>query len=290
MRDAAALAVGVRNIPLLTLISTVLALGSSVPVGWLFEAPDPKRRRVWRKLGLTRGETQGSSLALFYRVFGFLLWSYAVGFWMVERNSKEGSSQQQQGVSGGQEVTEESLGGWIGILTVRLLYSCGIPVERILDHLQHMCHICGDLPQHLSQSFTQHQSTPLSSLFVRALSTGVNRFGSIIYVMFFLVVHLMKLHSLSLIWGVTTEAMEYEENAERRKHMEEKKMGMGRCSSAGGLVLGGGFGKEEEQKQQQQQQEQSDEGNGGKTSHSAVRLKRLGFVGFGGTLGGILGR
>jgi hypothetical protein len=36
----------------------------------------------------------------------------------------------------------------------------------------------------------------------------VNKFGKVIYIMFFLVVHLMKLHSLSLIWGVTTEAMD----------------------------------------------------------------------------------
>jgi hypothetical protein len=43
-----------------------------------------------------------------------------------------------------------------------------------------------------------------------------SRFGKLFYVAFFLVVHLMKLHSLSLIWGVTSEAMEYEEQAEKR--------------------------------------------------------------------------
>jgi hypothetical protein len=55
----------------------------------------------------------------------------------------------------------------------------------------------------------------------------------------------MKLHSLSLVWGVTTEAMEYEEVAQKRM------------------------------------------GNSGGGSKS--RLKRMAYVGFGGTLGGILG-
>lgn len=68
--------------------------------------------------------------------------------------------------------------------------------------------------------------------------------GQTLYIAFFLVVHLMKLHSLSLIWGVTTEAMEYEEVARKRSRMESNK----------------------------------------------TRLQRLGLVGFGGTLGGVLGR
>ena len=293
MRDAAALAVGVRNIPLLTLISTVLALGSSVPVGWLFEAPDPKRRRVWRKLGLTRGETQGTSLALFYRVFAFLLVSYALGFWMVERNDGGNGARQQQQLSqhgeigemDGEGIVEESLLSWLGILTMRSLSMAGLPMERVLTTFRPLCQSCNNISTHLSQSIQRYQSLPLSTLCLRTISTGINQFGSIIYVMFFLVVHLMKLHSLSLIWGVTTEAMEYEENAERRKRMEEKKGSMGRCSSAGGLVLSGsqgGLGKEVEKETLRNE--------GGKTSHSAVRLKRLGFVGFGGTLGGILGR
>lgn len=66
--------------------------------------------------------------------------------------------------------------------------------------------------------------------------------GQFLYVAFFLVVHLMRLHSLSLVWGVTTEAMEYEEVA-RKQHRGSK-----------------------------------------------TRLQRLAFIGFGGTLGGILGR
>ena len=45
MRDAIALTIGVKHIPNLTLASTVLALFSSVPIGWLFEAPDPNRCR-----------------------------------------------------------------------------------------------------------------------------------------------------------------------------------------------------------------------------------------------------
>ena len=62
----------------------------------------------------------------------------------------------------------------------------------------------------------------------------------------FLVVHLMKLHSLSLVWGVTTEAIEYEELARKKSPM----------------VI----------------------------PHVQTRLQRMALVGFGGTLGGILGR
>ncbi len=65
--------------------AAVLVLGSLVPVGWLFKAPNPMRRRVWKRMGLTRGETQGTSLALFYRVFAFLLLSYALGFKLVDK-------------------------------------------------------------------------------------------------------------------------------------------------------------------------------------------------------------
>jgi hypothetical protein len=82
MRDAAALKVGVSYIPMLTLVSTILALASSVPVGWLFEAPNPERKgRRWRgRIGLTRGETQGTSLALFLRCFAVCLFGYAFSF------------------------------------------------------------------------------------------------------------------------------------------------------------------------------------------------------------------
>ena len=174
MRDAIALAVGVEHIPKLTLASTLLAVVSSVPIGWLFEAPDPMRRKLWKRMGLTRGETQGTSLALFYRMFALSIVSYAVGFKVVDYFTSANKS--------------ESQGEWSSLYTT---------------------------------------------------------LGKFMYVAFFLVVHLMKLHSLSLVWGVTTEAMEYEEVASKR---------MG--------YLGG----------------------------SKSRLQRMAFVGFGGTLGGILGR
>ena len=101
----------------------------------------------------------------------------------------------------------------------------------------------------------------------------------------------MKLHSLSLIWGVTTEAMEYEENAEqRRSEADEKKKE--RTSSAGGLVMMGGGGSPSKKDNSNNTQASSQPNSSGHTkpSKSALRLKRLGFVGFGGTLGGILGR
>jgi hypothetical protein len=93
-RDAIALT-QVDQMPQLTLCSTILALISSVPIGWLFEAPDPTRRRLWKRMGLTRGETQGTSLALLYRLFGMLLLLYAVAFEVLEpdrTNNNEPSS------------------------------------------------------------------------------------------------------------------------------------------------------------------------------------------------------
>lgn len=173
LRDAVALTIGVDYMPQLTLASTVLALFSSVPIGWLFEAPDPNRRRLWKRMGLTRGETQGTSLALFYRCFAAVLVSYAFGFsgleWVLSR---------------------WTMWAWLG----RLLY-----------------------------------------------------------IAFYLIVHLMKLHCLSLLWGVTTETMEYEDVARKQ---QQRRQGTFAFADQGG---------------------------------SQIRLKGLATVGFGGTLGGILG-
>ena len=98
----------------------------------------------------------------------------------------------------------------------------------------------------------------------------------------------MKLHSLSLIWGVTTEAMEYEENAEQRRAAKEKE-DLVRTTSAGGLVMTGSPNKRDKSNDCNNSQGSSKDGSS-KPSKSSLRLKRLGFVGFGGTLGGILGR
>jgi ATP/ADP translocase len=183
LRDAIALQVGVRYMPQLTLASTVLAVFSSVPIGWLFEAPDPGRLKVWKRMGLTRGETQGTSLALFYRCFAFILLSYAVGFSLTEQMAARTSSTSTETTSSSSSSSLASV--WVGM-------------------------------------------------------------GRALYVAFFLVCHLMKLHCLSLVWGVTTEAMEYEEVARRQ---------------AGPAFV----------------------------DSSKTRLQRLALVGFGGTLGGIVG-
>jgi hypothetical protein len=177
MRDAVALAVGVSNLPRLTLASTVLAVFSSVPIGWLFEAPDPKRRKLWKRMGLTRGETQGTSLALFYRAFMVCILSYALGFFLGRL---------------------QGMGQTIGL----------------------------DIP------------TSLTGLWI-LLQKLINA----MYIAFFLVVHLMKLHSISLIWGVTTEAMEYEEAARKRLNIPSSKTRLQRLSFIGfGGTLGGILG------------------------------------------------
>ena len=285
MRDAAALAVGVSHIPALTLASTVLALGSSVPVGWLFEAPDPRRRKTWKRMGLTRGETQGTSLALFYRVFAFLLLSYAIGFKMVDTfGAKSGATTARDE----EDITESTI-AVVWTFFLRLGQRVGMPMDQFVVSLDHFASRIPYIGQYTSSisllsTWQTFQDVSIPSHFVYGFKSVISQFGSIIYIMFFLVVHLMKLHSLSLIWGVTTEAMDYEENAEIRQMMAKEKKSSGdltRKTSSGGLAtLGGG---------------QPDKSSGGKNgsrkqSKSQLRLKRLAFVGFGGTLGGILGR
>lgn len=211
MRDAIALAVGVDYMPKLTLASTLLAFCSSVPIGWLFEAPDPNRRRVWKRMGLTRGETQGTSLALFYRCFALILLSYAIGFPLLEwlkSNPETVSILQQETV----DVMPESMSAFQSIRSM-----------------------------------------------IPDVATLLNVLVQALYIAFFLVVHLMKLHSLSLMWGVTTEAMEYEDVARKKVVTTPSNTGNIMADSAT------------------------------PTSHSPSRLQRLALIGFGGTLGGILG-
>jgi len=145
-------------------------------MGWLFEAPNPYRRgRSWRgRLGLTRGETQGTSLALFLRCFAICLVGYALTFkvlewfdWHVD-NESEAEAKTETEVEAGASSDDE--------ITLGLIDVCTKVASRLL-----------------------------------------HKFGKVFYVSFFSVVHLMKLHSLSLIWGVTSETMEYEEQAEIRE-------------------------------------------------------------------------
>lgn len=199
MRDAVALQVGVKNIPKLTLASSVLAFLSSVPIGWLFEAPDPGRRKLWKKMGLTRGETQGTSLALFYRFFALSVLSYAAGFQIMD-------------------LMREGKLSWL-------------PIPRWLA------------------SETPDSESHLAKIW-EWIPFLVSKLGKAMYIAFFLVVHLMKLHSISLVWGVTSEAMEYEDVARK---VQEQKLGP-------------------------------------RPKVTRTRLQRLAMVGFGGTLGGLWGR
>jgi hypothetical protein len=298
MRDAAALAVGVSHIPALTLASTVLALGSSVPVGWLFEAPDPRRRRVWKRMGLTRGETQGTSLALFYRVFAFLLLSYALGFKLVDQFGKRSYGSDTNEVD---DADDESAITVVGTFFLRLGLGMGIPVTNMISSAEGFARDILGYQQQIVPSSTlsvsiqsaleMYSEESIPSLFLHACKCLVNKFGEVIYIMFFLVVHLMKLHSLSLIWGVTMEAMEYEENAEKlRASRDSGRSSTTSCSPTFSEErrLGGSPGGK------RRDGDNNSFGNGSqasaKLSKSAQRLKRLGFVGFGGTLGGIIGR
>ena len=186
MRDAAALKVGVNYIPILTLVSTILALASTVPVGWLFEAPNPERKwPPWRvKLGFTRGETQGTSLALFLRCFAICLFGYALSFKLMDLLG-----------FGGEKDDDAQLKDADGVL---VLWE---QIQRILI-------------------FNEGES--ILGYAMKIESFVMEKFGKAFYVMFFLVVHLMKLHSISLMWGVTSEAMEYEEQAEIREKKRQR--------------------------------------------------------------------
>ena len=228
MRDAAALAVGVEYIPTLTLISTLLAIVSSVPIGWLFEAPDPNRRMQMLerfKLGfMTRGETQGTSLALFYRSFAIFLAFYAVGFKIIE------------------------------------MMDTPLPLQ---DH------------DESTRSFLNH------------IVTSARRYDKVGFSLFYLFIHLMKLHSISLIWGVASESMEFEEITECREKrrravevanvMARKHNRMQRNNS------------QKEQHTNPVKHISSLQTNNEKSSSSRIRLEKLAFVGLGGTIGGIGG-
>lgn len=221
MRDAIALHVGVQHIPKLTLASSLLAFLSSVPIGWLFEAPDPSRRKVWKKMGLTRGETQGTSLALFYRFFAICVLAYAVGFQLMDwfQNSKRGE--------GNNNSTEDQVDSVIN-------------EERV------------------------HALRYVTTAFWRAIPFWLTTIGQFMYVAFFLVMHLMKLHSISLVWGVTTEAMEYEDVARKQQEMRRRSSSSMSLSSLAGSTT--------------------------TPPKPKTRLQRLALVGFGGTIGGVWGR
>ena len=141
IRDAVALQIGVEHIPKLTLASTVLAFCSSVPIGWLFEAPDPSRRRLFKRMGLTRGETQGTSLALFYRFFAVCLISYAIGFYLIEVFIRNNNNNGNHDGSSAEAATTTSTAGmmvesvqkaWRDVMPERLYetwVSLGLPAN-----------------------------------------------------------------------------------------------------------------------------------------------------------------
>jgi len=210
MRDAAALKIGVSNIPLLTLVSTILALASSVPVGWLFEAPNTDRKgRSWRdRVGLTRGETQGTSLALFLRCFAACLFGYAFSFMLIDffkqNSGNSGNGSDNDNGSNNDNGNGNGNGN---------------------DNHHHDKEILNEI--YRIGIFDENETVMEYAL--KIASFVLEKSGKAFYVMFFLVVHLMKLHSISLMWGVTSEAMEYEEQAESRaKRVANANMNNGR--------------------------------------------------------------
>ena len=220
--DAVVLQVGVQYMPQLSLASSVLAFLSSVPIGWLFEAPEPSRRKVFKKMGMTRGETQGTSLALFYRFFALSVLSYAIGFQIVYVLQNYGILEWIFGAHNNDKNNNST-------------------VDDVAN----------------TNYFTYETATKL----VGTLWNLLKKWGQFMYIAFFLVVHLMKLHSTSLIWGVTTEAMEYEEIA-RKQHESRSSY------------------------------KNNNNNNNDNTKPKIIktRLQRLAHIQFGGTLGGIGGR
>jgi hypothetical protein len=191
-------------------------------------------------MGLTRGETQGTSLALFYRVFAVLVLSYAVGFQLVD-------------------LVQNGKLDWM--LPTGWFNSTAETSAR------------GD-EDDVDNTAEDHNAA--SALFValwRSIPYWLTQFGSFMSVTFFLVIHLMKLHSISLVWGVTTEAMEYEDVA--RKQLDGRHVdSTGSFSSL----------------QHQHINNSTADVNGAATnSKKRTRLQRLGLVSFGGTLGGVWG-
>ena len=190
----------------------------------------------------------------------------------------EGGDDEKGGGSGLGE--EESAVVLLGCLFLRILGVLGIPTEHPLF-------------SSVNDYLKSHRELSIPSLLLNTCSCMVNKFGKVIYIMFFLVVHLMKLHSLSLIWGVTTEAMEYEENAEqRRKNSEERNIT--KTSSGGGFVMMGGNNNSPTRggsspSSSPSRARSASFSSSKQQSKSSLRLKRLAFVGFGGTLGGIIG-
>ena len=179
MRDAAAITVGVESIPKLAFISTLLTLGSSALVGWLFEAPDPKRRKIFSRVGLTRGDTQGTSLALFFRMFAFYLMLMAAVFKGLKSYNLNSSSYEKYA-----------------------------------------------------------------------------------YASFYLGCHLMKLHAVSLVWGVATEAMELEERSDSHEGNRQRESVKNIYSRSS---------------------------NGAAVASKQSKLSSLSFVALGGTAGSIMG-
>eukprot|EP00536_Pseudo-nitzschia_multiseries_P013779 jgi/Psemu1/245593/estExt_Genewise1.C_6140010 len=189
--DSVVLQLGVENLASLTFAGTILSFLSSVPIGWLFEAPDPKRRKVFKKMGMTRGETQGTSLALFYRFFALSALSYAYGFLLVD---------------------------WIRNL------------EWIRSYENANNGYNGDGES--ASASASSDATPIIPFLL-------DKLGKCLYVAFFLLVTLMTRHSTSLVWGVTTEAMEYEEIARKQRGLKHKKTQLQRLNR---IQFGGTIG------------------------------------------------
>jgi len=228
--DAVVLQVGVQYMPQLSLASSVLAFLSSVPIGWLFEAADPSRRKVFKKMGMTRGETQGTSLALFYRFFAVSALSYAVGFQLVDFVQNYG-------------IVE-----WV------------FGTNSTIDHNIYVDdYNINGIESNIDNTNSDETTTTLIGYAWKMAPYVLKKGGQFMYIAFFLVVHLMKLHSVSLIWGVTTEAMEYEVIARKQHELDTQKTTATVATTTG-------------------------------KNKNKTRLQRLARIQFGGTLGGIWGR
>jgi len=198
---------------------------------------------------------------------------YALGFQLVDyvlQSPSEDSKQQHSTLSSSSSLYAHNT----TIHTVHLLATQCNTQQISFTSFSHLLSTIYCLYLHIQHNVFQR------AFFQQVLS----KLWAIFYIAFYLVGNLMKLYSVSLLWGVATEAMEYEEQAEIRCMNMRRKM----TNSSSHTTVEGSSPLRNSTFKSQSSTNPSATTTKGKQSRT--RLERLEFVGFGSTLGGILGR